>query len=124
MNYRSILALALFSFTTVAAAQSASPCSEKEQSILREISYAEKHGNQHRIDGLKKALSEVREHCTDSKVLADHQKKIADKREDIAERKAELDEARRKGDPEKIAKQQRKLAEDESELQALLSRNY
>jgi hypothetical protein len=81
MKYRITLALALFSLSTASFAMSL--CQEKEQDIQREISYAEKHNNQHRIDGLKKALSEVKDNCTDSKLRADHQEKIAEQKDEI-----------------------------------------
>ncbi|MEA7609692.1 DUF1090 family protein, partial [Salmonella enterica subsp. enterica serovar Virginia] len=41
--------------------------------------------NQRRIEGLNKALSEVRANCTDSKLRAEHQKKIAEQKEEVAE---------------------------------------
>lgn len=41
-----------FSLSTASFANSL--CQEKEQDIQREISYAEKHNNQHRVEGLKK----------------------------------------------------------------------
>lgn len=93
-------------------------CQEKEKDIQREISYAEKHNNQHRIDGLKKALSEVKANCSDSKLRADHQKKIAEQKDEIAERRQDLKEAKEKGDAEKIAKREDKLKEAEEELKA------
>lgn len=67
-----------FSLSTASFAMSL--CQEKEQDIQREISYAEKHNNQHRIDGLKKALREVKDNCTDSKLRADHQEKSLNRR--------------------------------------------
>lgn len=122
MKYRITLALALFSLST---ASFAIPlCQEKEQDIQREISYAEKHNNQHRIDGLKKALSEVKDNCTDSKLRADHQEKIAEQKDEIAERRQDLQEAKEKGDAEKIAKRERKLQEAQDELKALEARDY
>ena len=54
MKFRMTLALALFFFK----AQRPSPTlsvRRKEQDIQREIGYAEKHNNQHRVDGLKKS---------------------------------------------------------------------
>ncbi|STS85445.1 Periplasmic protein YqjC [Klebsiella pneumoniae] len=51
MKHRIALLLVLTSLS--ASALAASPCQEKEQDIQREISYAEKHHNQSRIDGLK-----------------------------------------------------------------------
>ncbi len=75
MKYRIFLALGLLSLS--AGAFASTPCQEKEQDIQREIHYAEKHHNQSRIDGLNKALREVRANCSDSKLRADHQKKIS-----------------------------------------------
>jgi hypothetical protein len=122
MNYRTVLAIALLSLTS--ATQAASLCSEKEADIQREIGYAEKHQNQHRIDGLNKALKEVRANCTDSSLRAEHQKKIDEQKEEIAERKADLQEARQKGDADKITKREEKLSEAEHELKDLEARDY
>ena len=122
MKFRMTLALALFSLSTASFAMSL--CQEKEKDIQREISYAEKHNNQHRIDGLKKALSEVKDNCTDSKLRADHQEKIAEQKDEIAERRQDLQEAKEKGDAEKIAKRERKLQEAQDELKALEARDY
>ena len=122
MKHRIALLLVLTSLSSSAFA--ISPCQEKEQDIQREISYAEKHHNQNRIDGLNKALSEVKAHCSDSKLKADHQQKIAKQREEISERQRDLREAKQKGDAEKISKRQRKLDEAQQELKALESREY
>jgi len=122
MNYRIALGLALFSLS--AASFASSLCLEKEKDIQREISYAEKHNNLNRINGLKKALSEVQANCSDSKLRADHQRKIADQKEEIAERRRDLAEAKEKGDADKITKRENKLQEAENELKALESRDY
>ena len=122
MKHRIALILVLTSLSSSAFA--ISPCQEKEQDIQREISYAEKHHNQSRIDGLNKALREVQAHCSDSKLKADHQQKIAKQREEISERQRDLREAEQKGDAEKISKRQHKLDEAQQELKALESREY
>jgi chromosome segregation ATPase len=122
MKYRIAMGLALFSLSTASFA--ASLCQEKEQDIQREISYAEKHNNQNRIDGLKKALSELKANCSDSQLRADHQQKIAEQKEEIAERQHDLSEAKEKGDADKIAKRERKLNEAQEELKALEARDY
>ncbi|MEA1062471.1 DUF1090 domain-containing protein [Erwinia sp. HR93] len=124
MKCRIALALTLISLTGVAAQAATSPCQDKAQSIQREIDYAKQHNNSHRISGLQTALKEVQDHCDNSTVLADHQKKLAHQREKIAERKDELAEAHRKGDTKKIAKREQKLAEAESELKALEAQDY
>ena len=122
MNYHTVLAIALLSLTSVA--QAISLCSEKEQDIQREIGYAEKHQNKSRVEGLNKALKEVRANCTDSSLRAAHQKKINEQKAEVSERKASLQEARQKGDAEKISKQEQKLNESEHELKTLQARDY
>lgn len=122
MKYRIALLLVLGSLSASAFANT--PCQEKEQDIKREISYAEKHHNQSRIDGLNKALSQVRANCSDSQLRAAHQQKIARQREEIAERQRDLKEARKKGDADKISKRQHKLDEAQQELKTLESRDY
>jgi hypothetical protein len=122
MKYHIALIVVLGSLSTNAFASSL--CQEKEQNIQREISYAEKHHNQHRIDGLNKALNEVRKNCSDSELKADHRRKIAKQRAEIAERQRDLREAEQKGNPEKVSKRQRKLDEAQQELKALESRQY
>lgn len=122
MNTRTVLAIALLSLTS--AAHASSLCSEKEQDIQREIGYAEKHQNKSRVDGLNKALKEVRANCTDSSLRADHQKKINEQKAEITERKADLKEARDKGDADKISKREQKLSEAEHELKTLQARDY
>lgn len=96
MKYRIALAVSLFALS--AGSYATTLCQEKEQNILKEISYAEKHQNQNRIDGLNKALSEVRANCSDSQLRADHHKKIAKQKDEVAERQQDLAEAKQKGD--------------------------
>jgi len=122
MKYRIALAISLFALSAGSYANTL--CQEKEQDIQREISYAEKHNNQSRINGLNKALSEVRANCTDSKLRANHQKKIAEQKNEIAERQRDLAEAKQKGDADKIAKREHKLAEAQQELKELETRDY
>lgn len=78
MKYR--IALAITLFTLSAGSYANSLCQEKEQDIQKEISYAEKHNNQRRIEGLNKALAEVRANCTDSKLRAEHRKRSSKKK--------------------------------------------
>jgi hypothetical protein len=119
-----VTALTLTLLILAPAAQASSLCAEKEQNIQREISYAEQHNNPHRVKGLKKALSEVRENCTDSKLIAEHQEKITRQKREVIERQTDLDKARLKGDADKVAKREKKLAEAESELKSLEKRQY
>ena len=122
MKYRIALALTLFSLSTASFASSL--CMEKEKDIQREITYAEKHNNQNRINGLKKALSEVKDNCSDSELRANHQKKIAAQKAEVTESRHFLQEAKEKGDAENITKREKKLKEAQEELNALESRDY
>ena len=122
MKYRIALALTLFSLSTASFASSL--CMEKEKDIQREITYAEKHNNQNRINGLKKALSEVKANCSDSELRANHQKKIAAQKAEVTERRHDHQEAKEKGDADKITKREKKLKEAQEELNALESRDY
>ena len=122
MKYRIALAISLFALSAGSYANTL--CQEKEQDIQREISYAEKHNNQSRIDGLNKALHEVRTTCSDSKLRAEHQRKIARQKDEVAERREDLAKAKQKGDADKINKRQHKLNEAQQELKTLESRDY
>ena len=122
MKYRIALAFGLAALSAQALASA--PCLQKQQDIQREISYAEKHQNQRRIDGLNKALREVKANCSDSKLRAEHQQKIAEQKEEIAERRRDLAEAKEKGDADKISKREHTLSEARDELKKLESRTY
>jgi len=122
MKHIATLVLALF--VLAPAAQADSLCSQKEQNIKRQLRYAEQHHNMYRVEGLKRALSKVQTYCTDSKLMAEHQKDVIDKKAKVAKRQADLDQARLKGDPEKIAKRERKLAKAQAELKELENRLY
>ena len=119
-----VTALTLAFFILIPTAQASSLCGEKEQNIQSEINYAEQHNNPHRVEGLKKALSELKANCTDSKLIAEHQEKITQQKAKIAERQSALDKAHLKGDADKTAKREKKLATAVSELKSLENRKY
>ena len=118
MKFRTSLFLALFFLSSVAQAAGAL-CMQKEKNIEQEIAYAKQHDNQRRVNGLERALTEVRASCTDEKLRAAHQENIDAKKREVTEREQDLKEAQEDGDKEKIAKRQRKLQEEREELKAL-----
>ncbi len=63
MNYRTLLVCTFTLLLLSPQIQASTACQDKQQGILREINYAKKHHNQRRIDGLNKALTEVRSRC-------------------------------------------------------------
>lgn len=124
MKHTLLLGITLFSLSgSLMAAQSL--CQQKEQDIQREIEMAQKHNNQRRVNGLERALTEVRAGCTDKKLKASHLEKINAQKEKVAERERELKEERDEGhDKDKIAKRERKLEEARQELNKLQAEPY
>lgn len=100
-------------------------CQQKEQDIQHEIAMAKQHNNQRRVNGLERALTEVRANCSDNKLKASHQARIKAQQEKVAERERELKEERQDGDDrDKIAKCERKLEEARQELKKLQAEPY
>ncbi|WP_158150482.1 DUF1090 domain-containing protein [Pantoea ananatis] len=124
MKHTLLLGITLFSLSgSLMAAQSL--CQQKELDIQREIEMAQKHNNQRRVNGLERALTEVRAGCTDKKLKASHLEKINAQKEKVAERERELKEERDEGhDKDKIAKRERKLEEARQELKKLQAEPY
>ena len=124
MKHTLLLGITLFSLSgSLMAAQSL--CQQKEQDIQREIEMAQKHNNQRRVNGLERALTEVRAGCTDKKLKASHLEKINAQKEKVAERERELKEERDEGhDKDTIAKRERKLEEARQELKKLQAEPY
>lgn len=109
-------------FSTLAASLSASGCEAKRQNIEQQIDYARAHGNNHRIAGLEKALSEVNSNCTDQGLRAERESDVRKKEEKVEERRRELAEAQADGRTDKINKKQKKLEEAQAELDEAKSR--
>ncbi|OUR04504.1 hypothetical protein B5M10_01450 [Pluralibacter gergoviae] len=109
-----------------ASAHAAENCAQKRAALEKEIRIAQQYGNTYKVASLKKALAEVKAHCTNESVQADAQKKIsklekkaAEKRSDVAEVQRDLNEAKAKGDSKKIAKYQKKLMEKQADLREI-----
>ncbi len=112
-----LLALPVLALSSAAfAAPQPESCVTKQQEIQTQLDYAHQHNNKNQINGLEKALSESKAHCTDAGLKADNAKRVAEKEKKVQEREHELKEAQAEGDHEKIAKKQKKLDEAQSEL--------
>lgn len=124
MKYQVLLGVALFSLSgSLLAAESL--CEQKEQDIQREIGMAQKHNNERRVNGLERALTEVRADCSDKKLEAAHLERINAQKQKVAEREHALREEREEGhDKDKIAKRQEKLDEARRELKKLQAEPY
>ena len=124
MKNKLLLGIVLFSLSGSLMATE-SLCQQKEQDIQHEIEMAKKHNNQRRVNGLERALTEVRAGCTDKKLKASHLEKINAQKQKVAERERELKEERDEGhDKDKIAKREHKLEEARQELKKLQAEPY
>ena len=111
----------LLVLTPALSAQAATGCEAKRQDIQQQLDYAHKMGNNYRINGLEKALSELNAHCTDERLHAGREAKVKEKELEVKERRQDLEKAQTDGRTEKIAKKQRKLEEAQDKLEAARS---
>lgn len=117
LRLSTLLVLPVLALSSAAfAAPQPESCVTKQQEIQTQLDYAHQHNNKNQINGLQKALSESKAHCTDAGLKADNAKHVAEKEKKVQEREQELKEAQATGDHEKIAKKQKKLDEAQSEL--------
>ncbi|WP_148242080.1 DUF1090 domain-containing protein [Enterobacter asburiae] len=119
MNKKSVLTLAMLLALPLSAnaERALTGCAAKQHNIEQQIRYAETHGNDYRVDGLKKAYAEVVATCTDASLKKEREAQVRKKQQEITERELELQEANASGRPDKIAKKQAKLEEAKAELQ-------
>lgn len=111
------LLLTMMSYPMVSAAQPGG-CDAKRSSIEAEISKAQAAGNTRRVEGLKTALAEANENCTDAELHKEAQRKVTEAQAKLAERQQDLAEAKAKGkSAEKIAERQRKVDEAQADLE-------
>lgn len=111
-----LLTLSIFLCSLPALSHAAKDCNAKKQAIKKQIVYAEKYANSYRVAGLKRALSNVNQYCTDSSLQQERLSQISNKQRKVIEKENDLREAIEKNDPKKIAKQKTKLAEAKQEL--------
>ena len=94
-----------------------SGCAAKQAAIEAKLETARSFANEDQVAGLEKALSEVKEHCTEAGLLRENKQKVIDSEREVSEREKDLRKAMGKGDPEKIEKRKAKLAEARAELE-------
>lgn len=112
----SVLSLCVLSFHSFASSHCGdlSGCQRKSCEIEYQIDKAKEYGNQHKVDGLTKALKEVKANCTNDGLKDKIAEKIESSEEDLAEYREDLKEAKQSGKAQKVKKYQRKI-EDEIE---------
>ncbi|MEZ9245613.1 DUF1090 domain-containing protein [Vibrio lentus] len=118
----SILSLCVLSFHSFAGAQCGdlSGCERKRCEIEYQIDKAKEYGNQHKVDGLTKALKEVKANCTNDGLKDKIAEKIESSEEDLAEYREDLEEAKQSGKTQKVKKYQRKIEDEIAERDRLV----
>lgn len=121
----SVLALAA-SVGFFASAHAAQNCTAKSAAIEKEIRVAEQFGNSYKVASLKRALAEVKAHCTNESISAGSQKnvqqlekKLEKSRQEIIQTKANLKDAQKKGDLKKIEKFKRQLIQKQADMREI-----
>lgn len=101
-------------------------CAEKRIAIETKIKNAQQYNNYYQIRGLKQALTEIENNCNDAdfskkvdKEIQKLEKKIQNQNGKIDEIKSDLKQAQEEGELSKQSKYQRKLLEQQSELNKL-----
>lgn len=91
-------------------------CAAKRDEIQQQIEHAKAAGNSAQQAGLEKALSQVKNNCTDEQLEKSREQKVLEAQHEVKRRESDLQKAMAKGDPEKIDTRKNKLAEARKEL--------
>lgn len=105
----------------LAPTHAATTCEAKRADIVRSIDAAKAQGQTRRVRGLEKALREVQNNCSDAALQREHAARIAKQERKVAERQRDLDKARAQGKASKITEREAKLARELAELEQLRS---
>ncbi|MCU6180283.1 DUF1090 domain-containing protein [Enterobacter roggenkampii] len=100
-------------------------CHRKQAALKRQLDYAHRYGNSHRINGLQYALGRVQSKCQydyrhmDNNTYYhgnDYNEHVLSKQIKVEEKKADLEKAIAKGEHKEIIKKRSKLRQAELEL--------
>ncbi|PKH06729.1 DUF1090 domain-containing protein [Moritella sp. Urea-trap-13] len=94
-------------------------CDKKVCEINKQLSMAKSDNNQHKVDGLNKALKYTTEYCTVGGLRDDIQDKIDDAMEDIEDYKSDLSEAESENKMNKVQKYERKIKQENDKISML-----
>ena len=94
-------------------------CEKKFCEIERQLNIAQDKDNMRKADGLKRALENAKEHCTDKGLKEDLIEEIEEANEEIVEYESDLKEAKEYGKTDKVRKYQEKRKEEKSKINRL-----
>lgn len=116
MNKCTYILAGIVVLVPIFSAHAATGCEAKRQEIKQQINQAQSYGNEHRVTGLEKALSELNANCTDDRLRLEREADVRKKEQKVEERRQELAETEADGRKDKIRKKQQKLEEAKDEL--------
>ncbi|MBR2512533.1 MAG: DUF1090 domain-containing protein [Halomonas sp.] len=91
-------------------------CEDKTATLRHQLEQAQAHGNQHRAEGLQRALHAISENCTNERVLAQAEEEVRESHEEVRERTEALNQVLHDGDKNDIQESREKLEEATREL--------
>ena len=94
-------------------------CEKKYCEIERQLNIAQGNGNDRKADGLRRALENAKEHCTDKALKEDLISKIEESQKEITEYESDLKEAYEYEKKDKVRKYQAKIEEERNEIKRL-----
>ncbi|PRY63421.1 uncharacterized protein DUF1090 [Vreelandella songnenensis] len=92
-------------------------CESKAAEIQEQLEHAQAQNNQHRVEGLERALNAIENDCTNERVLNDATDEVKESLQEVQERQAEFEQALSDGDEDDIRKRRVKLEEATLELE-------
>ena len=94
-------------------------CAKKVCEVKKQIEMAKKYGNNDKIKGLNKALSEINDNCEDKDIISKIKEDLEEESKELEEHKNDLAEAIKDGKKDKIEKYNKKIIEDKEEIEKL-----
>jgi len=94
-------------------------CERKFCEIEKQLVIAQEKDNERKTDGLKKALNEAKQNCTDKGLKEDLVGEIEEIKEEIAEYESDLKEAKKYRKTDKVRKYQEKIEEEKNKIKHL-----
>jgi len=94
-------------------------CERKFCEIERQLNTSQEKGNKHKAAGLRQALDNAKEHCTDNGLKEDLIREIEETQKDITEYESDLKEAEEYEKKDKVRKYQAKIGEMKNKIKRL-----
>jgi hypothetical protein len=91
-------------------------CERKFCEIERQLEIARENDNESRAEGLKIALDEAKNNCTEKNLRENLDKELEEAKDEMAEYESDLKEAKEDGKADKIRKYQGKIKEEKLKI--------